>query len=99
MKTAPKDGRLGTCIMCSTAPTIPQKSPSITSVREWRRKVLMETKKMGKKRAATTDNKWKVFNWFNRSEKMNPYLAMEGAKKQSDLYCPEKFSEGSVTGW
>ena len=54
---------------------------------------------MGKKRVATTDNRWKVFHWLNRSEKMDPYLTMEGAKKQSDLHNSKNSQKAPVTGW
>ena len=94
MKTPPKYGRLDTCIILYYSySALPVKSYYNLSKGIGGKGT--HGGKMGKKREATTDNRWKVFHWLNRSEKMDPYLTMEGAKNQSDLHNPKKFSEGS----
>ena len=81
--------------LSSTTPTPPPPVKSYYNLSKGIREKGTHGGKMGKKRVATTDNRWKVFNWLNRSEKMDPYLTMKGAKKQSDLHNSKKFSEGS----
>ena len=92
MKTPPKDGRLDTCTILYHSHYPPVKPDYNLSKGMGEKDTHGE--KVGKKRVATPDNRWKVFNWLSRSEKMDPYMTMEGAKKQSDLHNSKKFSEG-----